>query len=185
MYLIVGLGNPEPEYSYTRHNIGFDVINMLSEKYNIKVNKNKHSSLYGDGIIANEKVILCKPQTYMNLSGKAVREISDFYKIEISKIIIVYDDIDIKTGIVKIRTKGGPGTHNGMKSVVYELNSKEFPRVRVGTGIPEKGSNLIEYVIGKLNKDKYSELENGIELGVKSIEAILEKGIGNAMNIIN
>ena len=106
MYLIVGLGNPEPEYSFTRHNMGFDVINQLSEKYNIKVEKNGFKALYGLGTIENEKVILCKPQTYMNLSGDSVIEISRFYKIPLEKIIIIYDDIDIEKGIIKIRKKG-------------------------------------------------------------------------------
>ena len=118
MYLIVGLGNPEPEYSKTRHNMGFDVINKLAEKYNIDVKKEKFNGFYGNGIIENEKVILVKPQTYMNLSGEAVIQYANFYKIEPENIIIIYDDIDIETGITKIRKKGGPGTHNGMKSVV-------------------------------------------------------------------
>ena len=121
MYLIVGLGNPEPEYCFTRHNMGFDVINNLSEKYNIKISKNGFKAIYGTGIIEDEKVILCKPQTYMNLSGDSVIEIANFYKIPLENIIIVYDDIDLETGIVKIRKKGGPGGHNGMKSVVNML----------------------------------------------------------------
>ncbi len=132
MYLIVGLGNPEEEYSNTRHNMGFDTLNELAKRNGIEINRNKYNSLYGQGIIKNEKVILVKPQTYMNLSGIAVKQFKDFYKIEGNKIIIVHDDIDIKEGTIKIRKTGGAGTHNGMKSVVQELGNKEFYRIRIG-----------------------------------------------------
>lgn len=133
MYLIVGLGNPEPEYSKTRHNMGFDVINKLSKEYNIDVEKRGFKSLYGTGVIENEKVILLKPMTYMNLSGEAIIEIVKYYKIEKDKIIVIYDDIDIEPGFVKIRKKGGAGSHNGIKSVIHNLQTKEFIRIRVGT----------------------------------------------------
>lgn len=185
MYLIVGLGNPEPEYSNTRHNMGFDVINTLAKKHDIKVEKQGFDSLYGTGIIENEKVILVKPQTYMNLSGDAIIRFINYYKITIDKVIVIYDDVDILSGTVKIRKKGGAGTHNGMKSVVQNLNSTEFPRVRIGTGFPIKDVNLIEYVLCKLPKDEYSILFKGIETGVTAIEKILKDGIDNAMNIIN
>lgn len=136
MYLIVGLGNPEGEYSNTRHNMGFDAINHLSQKLNITVTKEKFKALYGDGMINNEKVILLKPQTYMNLSGEAIIKFKDFYKIPAENIIVIYDDIDVDVGKIKIRKKGGPGTHNGMKSVVEELQTEDFPRIRVGIGKP-------------------------------------------------
>ena len=132
MYLIVGLGNPEEEYSNTRHNMGFDTLNELAKRNGIEINRNKYNSLYGQGIIKNEKLILVKPQTYMNLSGIAVKQFKDFYKIEGNKIIIVHDDIDIKEGTIKIRKTGGAGTHNGMKSVVQELGNREFYRIRIG-----------------------------------------------------
>ena len=132
MYIIIGLGNPEEEYSNTRHNMGFDTLNELAKRNGIEINRNKYNSLYGQGIIKNEKVILVKPQTYMNLSGIAVKQFKDFYKIEGNKIIIVHDDIDIKEGTIKIRKTGGAGTHNGMKSVVQELGNKEFYRIRIG-----------------------------------------------------
>ena len=136
MYLIVGLGNPEGEYSNTRHNMGFDAINHLSQKLNITVTKEKFKALYGDGMINNEKVILLKPQTYMNLSGEAIIKFKEFYKIPVENIIVIYDDIDVDVGKIKIRKKGGPGTHNGMKSVVEELQTEDFPRIRVGIGKP-------------------------------------------------
>lgn len=185
MYLIVGLGNPEPEYSKTRHNMGVDVINKLSEEFKIEVKKQKFNSLYGTGTIEGKKAILLKPQTYMNLSGEAVRAFANFYKIEPENIIIIYDDIDIQTGTMKIRKKGGPGTHNGMKSVVHELNTTEFPRIRVGTGNDETITDLINYVIAKVSNDEYIELEKGINKAVEAVKEILKIGIDNAMNRLN
>ena len=185
MYLIVGLGNPEEEYSRTRHNMGFDVINKLAEKHNIKIEKNKFESIYLNWIIEGEKVILVKPQTYMNNSGEAVKPFADFYKIEPQNIIIIYDDIDILTGITKIRLKGGPGTHNGMKSVVHELGTTEFPRIRVGSGNGEKIQVLISYVIGKVSKEEYEKLEEGVNKGVVAVEEILKIGIEKAMSKLN
>ena len=118
MYLVVGLGNPENEYKNTRHNMGFDTINKIAQKQNVEVNKSKFKGLYEQTIIQGEKVILLKPQTYMNLSGESIKEMVDFYKIEPEKIIIIYDDIDTEKGKIRIRKQGGPGSHNGMKSVV-------------------------------------------------------------------
>lgn len=185
MYLIVGLGNPEPEYSKTRHNMGFDVINELSEKYNIKVEKKGFDALYGTGIIENEKVILCKPQTYMNLSGESIIQFVNYYKIDIENVIIIYDDIDIEPGIVKLRKKGGAGTHNGMKSVVEKLKTTNFPHVRIGTGKPLIKSDLINYVIGKVSKEDYEILLKGIDTGREAVEEIVKNGVDRAMNVIN
>ena len=154
MYLIVGLGNPEGEYSNTRHNMGFDAINHLSQKLNITVTKEKFKALYGDGMINNEKVILLKPQTYMNLSGEAIIKYKDFYKIPSENIIVIYDDIDVDIGKIKIRKKGGPGTHNGMKSVVEELQTEDFPRIRVGIGKPMFKEMMIGYVLQKLQGEE-------------------------------
>lgn len=185
MYLIVGLGNPEGEYSKTRHNMGFDVINKLAKKYDISINKSNFDGLYGMGEIENQKVILLKPQTYMNLSGESVIKFARYYKIEISNIIVIYDDIDVETETIKIRKKGGPGTHNGMKSVVHELGTEEFPRIRIGTGQSEKIDNMIDYVIGKVSKETYARLEVGIEKGTEAITEIIKNGIDIAMNKFN
>lgn len=185
MYLIVGLGNPEEEYSKTRHNMGFEVINELSKKYNIKVNKNKFNALYGTGTIGKEKVILVKPQTYMNLSGTAIKEVMDFYKINKEELIIIYDDIDIEPGIIKIRKKGGPGTHNGMKSVVNEIKTQDFTRVRVGIGMPSNKSDLINYVIGKISKDDIEKLEDGTTKAKDALIEIIKNGVDTAMNKFN
>ena len=185
MYLIVGLGNPEEDYSNTRHNMGFDTINKISKECNIEVNKKKFNGLYGTGIINNEKVILLKPQTYMNLSGDSIIEFINFYKIELEKVIVIYDDIDLQPGIVKVRKKGGAGTHNGMKSVLKNLGSTEFPRVRVGIGTPEHKEDLINYVIGHVSDEDKKLLDKGTTIAKDAVLEILKNGIDNAMNKIN
>ena len=185
MYLIVGLGNPESDYAKTRHNMGFNVINVLAEKFNIQVNKTKFKALYGTGEINGKKVILVKPQTFMNLSGEAIIKFINFYKLDISKVIVIYDDIDLPEGAVKVRKKGGAGTHNGMKSVIENLKTTEFPHIRIGTGKPLEKYNLIDYVIGKLTKEEYEPLIQGINYATEAIEKIIKNGIDNAMNQIN
>lgn len=185
MYLVVGLGNPEPEYSYTRHNMGFSTINELAKNNNIQVNKSKFQGLYGMGTINNEKVILLKPQTYMNLSGKSIREAIDFYKIDLDKIIVIYDDLDIEEGIIKIRKKGGAGTHNGMKSVISELHTQEFSRIRIGIGNPKKQIDLADYVLEKVQKKDYEILQSAIINASKAVEDIIKIGTDNAMNKYN
>ena len=185
MFLIVGLGNPKEEYSNTRHNMGFDTINKLANEYNIKINKNKFKGLCGSGIIENEKVILLKPQTYMNLSGESIKEAMAFYKIKSENIIVIYDDIDIEPGIIKIRKKGGPGGHNGMKSVISEIDTQNFPRIRIGIGKPENKGQLIEYVIGKMPQTDKDILEKATILGKEAILEIIKNGVDIAMNKFN
>ena len=185
MYLIVGLGNPEPEYSRTRHNMGFDVINKLADKFNIDVKKQKFSGLYGTGTIENEKVILVKPQTYMNLSGECVKTFADFYKVDNDHILVIYDDIDILTGTIKIRKKGGPGTHNGMKSVVHCMKTDNFIRIRVGIGQPLYKDDIINYVIGPMNKTDKEVLQKGIDKAAEAVLEILKNGIDISMNKFN
>ena len=161
MYLIVGLGNPESEYDKTRHNMGFHVINALAKEHEIELSRSKFNGIYGTGVIEGEKVILLKPQTYMNSSGESVIEYKNFYKLENQNILVIYDDIDLEPGMVRIRKKGGPGTHNGMKSVVHFLNSDEFPRVRVGIGMPKQDEDLIEHVIGAVPESEWEKLDEG------------------------
>ena len=185
MFLIVGLGNPEEDYSNTRHNMGFDTINKIAKEYNIDVNKKKFNGLYGTAIINNEKVVLVKPQTFMNLSGECIREFINFYKIDIDKFIVIYDDIDLKPGTVKVRKKGGPGTHNGMKSVVQNVTNTEFPRVRVGIGQPKHKGDLINYVIGHIPEEERKILDNATTIAKDAVLEILKNGIDNAMNKIN
>lgn len=185
MNLIVGLGNPEKEYSNTRHNMGFDTINEIAKNNNININKNKFKGLYEITNIQNKKVILLKPQTYMNLSGESVKEIANFYNIEPQNIIVIYDDMDIEKGNIKIRKKGGAGSHNGMKSIVQELGTTEFARIRVGIGQPEFKNDMINYVIGKIPKEEQVILQQGVNKAAEAIEEILKNGIDIAMNKFN
>ena len=185
MYLVIGLGNPEEEYARTRHNMGFDTINKVSGKYNIKVNKSKFNSLYGTGTIEGEKVILVKPQTYMNLSGTAVRDFMNFYKVSSEDIIVIYDDLDIEPGIIKIRKKGGPGTHNGMKSVVHEIQTEDFCRIRVGIGNPEYKNDLLNFILTRMPDEEYKALEESTKKAADAVGEIIKSGIDTAMNKYN
>ena len=185
MYLIVGLGNPEEEYSKTRHNMGFNAINKIAKEYGIEVNKKKFQGLYESGIIEDQKVILIKPQTYMNSSGNSVKEIVDYFKIEKENIIVVYDDMDIEPGKIKIRKKGSAGGHNGMKSIIQMLGTDEFPRIRIGIGRPEHNGDEINYVIGAIPEEEIEELEKGVEKAKGAVIEILKNGIDAAMNKFN
>ncbi len=185
MKLIIGLGNPEQDYSGTRHNMGFDVINELSKNYDIEVNKNKFKSLFGDGIIEGQKVILLKPQTFMNLSGEAVNEVVSFYKIPLEDILVIYDDLDIEPGKIRIRKSGSPGSHNGIKSVTHFLKSNDFARVRVGIGKPDSNIDLIEYVIGGIDENEKEILKLGVSKAVEAIIEIIKNNIDSAMNKYN
>lgn len=185
MYLIVGLGNPEQQYSNTRHNMGFDAINCLAKQAKIDINRSKFNALYGTGTIEGEKVVLLKPQTFMNLSGQSIREFRNFYKLENNQIIIIYDDIDIDKGEIKIRTKGSAGSHNGVKSVIQELSTSEFPRIRIGTGKPEFKHDLINYVLEPIPKEDRVVLDEAIEDAKNATIEILKNGIDAAMNKFN
>lgn len=185
MYLIIGLGNPEEEYSKTRHNMGFNTINKLTQKYNIKITKNKYEGLYETGEIEGQRVILIKPQTYMNLSGNCVKQFVDFYKVEKENILVIYDDMDIEPGTIKIRKKGSAGGHNGMKSIIQMLGTEEFPRIRIGIGRPEHNGDEINYVIGAIPKEEIPKLEEGTEKAKEAIIEILKNGIDKAMNKFN
>lgn len=185
MYLIVGLGNPEEDYRGTRHNMGFDTLNKISKEYDIEINKKNYKGLYGKGTIEGKNVILLKPQTFMNLSGESVKECLDYYKIDLSQLIIIYDDIDIDKGTVKLRKQGGAGTHNGMKSIVECLNSEKFTRVRVGIGMPEDKGDLINYVIGYVPDEEKEILNKGCEVAKTAVIEIIKNGIDIAMNKFN
>lgn len=185
MYLIVGLGNPEEDYSKTRHNMGFNTINKIAKEYNIEVNKKKFDALYGEGFIENEKVILLKPQTYMNLSGKSIIQVVNFYKIPVENIFVIYDDIDVEPGKIKIRKKGSSGSHNGMKSVIAELQTEDFARIRVGIGQPKYKNDMVNYVIGSIPEEEIESLDKGTTKAAKSMIEILKNGIDIAMNKFN
>ncbi len=186
MILIVGLGNPEQEYSNTRHNMGFNTVNKLAQEYKIELNKTKFKGIYGKGIIEDKKVMILKPQTYMNLSGESIIEAMNFYKIDLKDMIIIYDDIDVEPGKIKIRKKGGAGSHNGMKSVIENVNSEEFIRIRVGIGAPEHKNDMLNYVIGKIPTDEEKEvLDKGTDKAKEAIKEILKNGVDSAMNKFN
>lgn len=185
MYLIVGLGNPEPEYSRTRHNMGFDVINKIAKKCDIELTRNNYNAIYGSGIVEGEKVILVKPQTFMNLSGEAVKKYVDFYKIPLDNVLVIYDDMDTNVGNIRVRAKGGAGSHNGMKSMISELNSENFPRIRVGIGRPKDEFDRIDYVIGHISDEEYCVLQNGQNKAVEAALYYIKHGIDNAMNQFN
>ena len=184
MYIIVGLGNPGKQYENTRHNMGFLAVDLLAEKYNIDVNKIKFKALVGEGRIAGQKVLLVKPQTYMNLSGEAVRQAMDFYKIDPEELIVIYDDIDIPTGTFRIRKKGSPGTHNGMRNIFQHIQTNDFPRIRVGIGSGKK-DNLAGYVTGGISKSEQEILEDVLKSSADAAACIIEKGIDKAMNEYN
>ena len=186
MKIIVGLGNPTKEYAGTRHNVGFSVIYNISDAYNIPVETKKHKALIGKGIIEGEKVILAMPQTYMNLSGESIRDIVNFYKIPVENVIIVCDDINLETGRIRIRPKGSDGGHNGLKSIIYQLNSDEFVRIRMGVGAPKNENyDLADYVLGKFSKQEIEILTPTANKAVDAIECIIKSGVSQAMNLYN
>lgn len=186
MYLVVGLGNPGTQYEMTRHNIGFHTIDYIADSLNVKVKKLKYKSLYGECEICGEKVFLIKPQTYMNLSGESVIEFSRFFKVKPENIIVISDDISIDTGRIRVRPKGSAGGHNGLKSIIYQLNSDEFPRVRMGVGAPEhKDYDLADFVLGRFTKDEIPVMEEAIIKASKAVNEIIKNGPQSAMNKYN
>ncbi len=189
MKLIIGLGNPGAEYKWTRHNVGFEAIDKFAYDFNINLNKNKFKSIYGEGIIHNEKVLLIKPLTYMNLSGECVRDFFNFYKdLSLNDIIVLCDDINLPLGAIRIRKKGSDGGQNGLKNIIYQLGTEDFPRIRIGIGKKPEGYNLANYVLGKFSKNEDENIINGITLATEALQVFIkdkEKGLENAMNIFN
>ncbi len=186
MFIIIGLGNPTTQYNGTRHNVGFDVIDMLGDKYNITVDSRKSKALVGKGLISGQKVLLVKPQTYMNLSGESVRSLVDFYKVdETSEVLIVYDDVSLDVGQMRIRVKGSAGGHNGIKSIISHLGTQEFLRIKVGVGEKPKGYDLADYVLGHFSQGERKMMSDGYKRVAIAIEDILEGNIDKAMNKYN
>ncbi|MCX8129846.1 MAG: aminoacyl-tRNA hydrolase [Clostridia bacterium] len=185
IFIVVGLGNPGNKYDNTRHNVGFDTIDYLSAKHGIRITKLKHKALSGDGTISGQRVILVKPQTYMNLSGESVREIIEWYKIPLSNIILIYDDIDLAVGKIRVRPKGSSGTHNGMRSILYHVQSEEFPRIRIGIGRPPEGWALADFVLSKFNEQDRKLINASITNAADAVEAIIKSGVEAAMNKFN
>ena len=186
MFIIAGLGNPDRQYEGTRHNAGFDVIDRIAEKYNIAVDTKKHRAYIGKGIIDGQKVILAKPQTYMNLSGESIRSLVDYYKIdEENELLVVYDDISLDVGQLRIRAKGSAGGHNGIKNIIAHLGTQVFPRIKVGVGEKPKGYDLADYVLGHFSKAERERMEEGYDNAVRAAEMIVTGQLNEAMNEFN
>ena len=185
MYLIAGLGNPTREYEKTRHNVGFETIDILADKAGTTVTEKKNKALYGKGYIGGQKVILAKPQTYMNLSGESIREIADFYKIEPENIIILCDDINLSEGQLRIRLKGSAGGHNGLKNIISHLGTQEFPRIRIGVGEKPRGMDLADYVLGRFPKEQQAVMEEAYRDAADAACMMIEEGADAAMNHYN
>lgn len=185
MYYIVGLGNPGLQYENTRHNVGFLTIDYLAKKYDIKVKKLKFKSLYGQGEISGQKVMLIKPQTYMNNSGEAIRDLKNFYKFEDDKLIVILDDIDIDFGKIRIKKKGSAGTHNGMKSIIYQIQTDNFPRIKISVGQKPSYMDLASFVLSGFTKDEADIVREEIINAAEACQMIINDDIDKAMNKYN
>ncbi|MCR4567639.1 MAG: aminoacyl-tRNA hydrolase [Pseudobutyrivibrio sp.] len=185
MFLIVGLGNPERKYDGTRHNVGFEAIDAISEKYGIDVKHKEHKGLVGKGIINGQKVMLVKPQTYMNLSGECVFELTEYYGVDpTTELIIISDDVSLSTGNIRVRKQGSAGGHNGLKSIIGLLDTKNFPRIRVGVGECQKG-DMIAHVLGRYDDEDRKRVDDSFEKVVGAVELFLEGNLDSAMNKYN
>lgn len=185
MYIIAGLGNPTREYMETRHNAGFSVIDVLAKQLNISVDERKHKALIGKGRWEGMRVILAKPQTFMNLSGESVRAMADFYKVEPKQLIVIYDDISLPPGQLRIRLKGSAGGHNGIKSIISHLGTMEFPRVKVGVGEKPRGMDLADYVLGRFSGKEKEIMEQAYQDACAAVLAMMDEGPDAAMNRFN
>ncbi len=182
-YLIVGLGNPGREYENTRHNAGFVAADILADKFNMSFSKSKFDALYGDCEIANERVIIAKPQTFMNLSGRAVQKLSAFYKIPINKIIIMHDDVSLDVGKIRIRRKGSAGGQKGLANIIELMGSQDIARIKIGVGAkPHPDYDMKDWVLGKIPAEQQSDFKTACENAAKAVEEIVRRGIDSAMN---
>ena len=186
MFVIVGLGNPEKKYFGTRHNVGFDVIDELSDRYKIGLTESKFKAAYGKGRIGKERVILVKPLTYMNLSGEAVAPICNYFKVDPKeKLIVISDDVELDVGRIRIRPKGSAGGHNGLKNIIKLLGNDEFKRVRVGVGKKPKEWDMVDWVLGHFEGDDKEAINSGISMAADAVEEIMTNGAESAMNRFN
>lgn len=186
MYIIVGLGNPTKQYENTRHNAGFMLIDQLSRKYDIDVCSLQNKAIVGKGIIKGQKVILVKPQTYMNLSGESVRAITDYYKADTTnELIVISDDIELPPGYIRVRLKGSAGGHNGLKNIILHLGNDSFKRVRIGVGGKPEHMDLADHVLGRFSPEDKKNFDNGLAQAVEAVELMLEDKSAEAMNKFN
>ncbi len=186
MFVIAGLGNPTQKYEHTRHNIGFDVIAYLADQYNISVNTRKFKGLCGSGFIEGRKVTLLKPQTFMNLSGQSIREAVDFYKLNpAEELIVIYDDIALDPGYLRVRRKGSPGGHNGIKDIISHLGSQEFLRIRVGVGEKPEEFDLVDHVLGRFPAEERKKVDEAIRSAADAVGLMVQSRTEEAMNLYN
>ncbi len=186
MYVVVGLGNPGRKYARTRHNAGFDAVEILASRLGVSMTKLRCKALIGEGTVGGERVVLAQPQTFMNLSGESVRELVSWYKIDLDHLIVIYDDCDLPLGRLRVRAKGSAGTHNGMKSVLYQLGSEDFPRVRVGIGRPPEGWDLADYVLsGYPAASDRKVMFDALTKAGEAVEKIILEGLPRASEFAN
>ena len=186
MFVIAGLGNPKREYDNTRHNIGFDVVDMLAKRHNISITENKHKALVGKGYINGQKVILVKPLTFMNLSGESIREVTDYYKVDAEEeLVVISDDISLEPGYLRIRKKGSAGGHNGIKNIIAHLGTEEFARVRIGVGEKPAGWDLADYVLGRFQAEEEPLMREALADAAKACEMFIMDDLSAAMNLFN
>lgn len=185
MYIIAGLGNPTKEYDKTRHNVGFSVIDVLADRYNIDVSERKHRAYCGRGAIEGQKVVLMKPQTFMNLSGESIRSAVDFYKVDPEDIIVIYDDVSLEPGQLRIRLKGSAGGHNGIKNIIAHLGTQEFPRIKVGVGAKPPRMDLADYVLSRFSKGEQALMDDAFREAAEAAVMMMTDGAERAMNHFN
>ncbi|MGG3890571.1 aminoacyl-tRNA hydrolase [Metabacillus fastidiosus] len=185
MKLIIGLGNPGKQYESTRHNVGFMAVDQLSDRLNIPLDRTKFNGLYGIGHISGEKVILLKPLTYMNLSGECIRPLMEYYEVDNDEIVVIYDDLDIPTGKIRLRTKGSAGGHNGIKSMIHHLGTQQFNRMRIGIDRPSNGMTITDYVLGRFIEEEQADIQSAIKQSAEACEKWLTTDFNQVMNEFN
>ncbi len=186
MFVIAGLGNPSFRYEGTRHNVGFDVIDLLADKYNVRIREKKHKALCAAAVIEGQKALLVKPQTFMNLSGESIGAILNFYKLKPeSELIVIYDDVSLATGRLRIRKKGSAGGHNGIKSIISHVGTQEFQRIKIGVGEKPEGWNLADYVLGRFSREERKQVKDAFEQACEAVELMVQGKTEQAMNQFN
>lgn len=185
MFVIAGLGNPGLKYAGTRHNVGFGALDELADQYRISIDTKKHKGLIGKGVIEGQKVILVKPQTYMNLSGECIREVLEYYKVSPEELLVIYDDINFDVGRLRIREKGSAGGHNGMKNIIAQIGTDVFPRVRIGVGDKPPRMDLADYVLGHFPKEELETVREGLKQAAQAAAMIVNGEMAAAMNQFN
>ncbi len=185
MYVITGLGNPGTQYAYTRHNVGFIAMDFLADRWGIKLKKIRHKAVLGEGSVAGEKVVLAKPQTFMNNSGESVRELLSYYKVPSDRLVVIYDDVSLAPGRLRIRTKGSAGGHNGIKSILYQIQTDVFPRIKLGVGEKPPHYDLADWVLGRFTDEDIAAIGPRVEELPDLLTLLMREGPAAAMNRYN